>query len=587
MLRRSADKGSSPLASPLRRLWRILPLVAALGVLASLLEGVGIGLFVPLISLLLSNSHPAGVPPALLNLAAQLSGHEARYSAAILAAAILALICLKGVVQAANDSLGAHVEGRIGVDIRQSVTAKLLELDYPFFLTANATRLSHIVITDCWFVQDAAHFVLGLIPALAGVLVFAGLLAWLNLKLFLLVLAAGIGVQAVLRLFERRQRQLGVEFNVYNQRLWDRLLTLVQAPRVIRLFGQQSREADQTSAAIETLRRNVVTGQVAKAIAHSATDALIALLFLVVLVAAFWTGMSIAAITVFLLLLTRVQPHARTITSARFSLARLRGSLAEVEWLLSQRSPRRESQSGADVRIGRDLHFDEVTYSYPDGTRVLDALSAAIPCGEMIAVMGESGSGKTTLVNLLCRLIEPRSGAIRLGSEDIRRIDAQSWHRLVAVAGQDSELVTGTLLENIAYARPGASMEEVVEAARAAGADEFIQALPLGFETPVGPHGYSLSGGQRQRVGLARALLARPDLLILDEATNAVDAATEAEIMTRISAGRFCRTMVIISHRKQTLGRCSQGIVLDKGQVAEAGPLADLAYFKSMAGEDR
>jgi subfamily B ATP-binding cassette protein MsbA len=201
--------------------------------------------------------------------------------------------------------------------------------------------------------------------------------------------------------------------------------------------------------------------------------------------------------------------------------------------------------------------------------------------------MGESGSGKTTLVNLLCRLLEPQAGAVRLGEHDISELDALSWRRRIAVAGQDSELVTGTVFDNISYGRADAPMDEVVEAARAAGAEEFIAALPQGYDTRLGPSGLSLSGGQRQRIGLARALLAQPDLLILDEATNAVDAATEAEIMMRIWKGGFFRTVIVISHRKLTLGRCDHGIVLDKGRVSEAGPLRDLPYFREMAGEPR
>jgi ATP-binding cassette, subfamily B, bacterial MsbA len=588
MLRRSAEPVLHPLAQPLRRLWRFLPLVAVLGLLASLLEGAGIGLFIPLISLLLWNSPATGVQPLLDKVAAQVSGHDPRTAAAILAGAILALILVKGVVQAANDSLAAYVEGRIGSDIRRSVAAKLLDLDYRFFLTADSTRLTHIVVTDCWFVQDAAHVTLTIVPAAAGLLVFATLLAWLNLKLFSIVLIGGIAVLLALRLLEQRQKELGHEFTRRNRWLWERLLTLVQAPRVIRLFGQQQREHQRTSAAIEELRRNVIATQTTKAVVQPALDALMTLVFLTVLVAGYWSGMSMAEITVFLLLLTRALPHGRTITTARFSLARLRGSIAEVEWLLAQRSPPPDPQAaGGEVRIDRDIVLDQVSFVYPDGSRVIDSLSATIPCGATIAVMGESGSGKTTLVNLLCRLLEPQSGTIRVGDDDIASFDPREWRSRIALAGQDSELVTGTVFDNIAYARIDTPMSDVVETARAAGADAFIQALPDGYETRVGPHGYSLSGGQRQRIGLARALLARPDVLILDEATNAVDAATEAEIMERIAQGAFYRTLIVISHRKLTLARCDYGIVLDKGRVSESGPLRDLAYSRDIAGEPR
>jgi len=577
MLGRTAGDSTSPLVPFVRNLRVFLPLVGALGLLASLLEGAGIGLFIPLIALFSSNPGGSGAPSLIGAVAAQFDGYEPQTRAAILALTIFVLILLKGVLQAANDSLAAYVEGRIGSDIRQAVARKLLELEFPFFLQTDGARLSHIVATDCWFVQDAAHSTLALIPAAAGLLVFAAFLAWLNAKLFLLVLFGGAAVQVTLSLFERRQKQLGYEFTRRNQQLWERLLTLVQAPRVIRLFGQQQREEQRTSAAIERLRSNVVASQTTKALVQPAMDAMIALLFLAVLVAGYWEGMSVPAITVFLLLLTRAQPHARRISTARFSLASLRGSLAEVGWLLSQPSPPAAPERiSGNVTIERAVVLEDVRYQYPDGSLVIDGLSATLPGGAAIALMGESGSGKTTLVNLLCGLLEPQSGSIRLGD-----------NRRIAVAGQDSELVTGTVFENIAYGRADASMGDVAWAARASGAEEFIAALPQGYETRVGPSGFSLSGGQRQRIGLARALLTRPDLLILDEATNAVDAATEAEIMKSMRHGGYFQTTIVISHRKLTIGACDYGIVLHNGRVREAGPLNELSYFGEMAGERR
>jgi subfamily B ATP-binding cassette protein MsbA len=202
--------------------------------------------------------------------------------------------------------------------------------------------------------------------------------------------------------------------------------------------------------------------------------------------------------------------------------------------------------------------------------------------GTNTALIGKSGAGKTTIVNLLCRLVEPQAGTIRLGQTLAADIDLQSWRSRVAIAGQDSELVTGSVEENIAYGRPDATAAEIEDAARAAGADCFIADLPQGYATSVGPSGLSLSGGQRQRIGLARALLRQPDLLILDEATNAVDALSEAEIMKLIRDHRYFQTLLIISHRKSTLSACEHGIVLDNGRVSEAGPLASLAYFKTM-----
>jgi subfamily B ATP-binding cassette protein MsbA len=175
---------------------------------------------------------------------------------------------------------------------------------------------------------------------------------------------------------------------------------------------------------------------------------------------------------------------------------------------------------------------------------------------------------------------------MRLGEEDISTIEPDAWRRRIAVAGQDSDLVSGTVAENIAYGRPDAAAADIEAVSRAAGAHSFITALPQGYDTPVESQGLNLSGGQRQRIGVARALLLNPDLLIFDEATNAVDALSDLEIMKLATEHRYFRTLLLIGHRKTTIAACEQGIVLSHGQVAEAGPLAMLDYFRTMAGPD-
>lgn len=587
MQERAGGRWKWPLARVLRKALPAMPLVAALGLLASVLEGAGIGLLIPLLSVLLADSGGAGTLPAPLQAVVRtLDGFDPETRAAALGGAIFGLILLKGIVQGANEWLAASIEGAIGQEIRNRLARTLVRLDYSFFLKQNNARLSHIVATDSWFVQDAVHSALTLIPAAAGLLVFCVLLAWLNLYLFLFVLVGAAGIQVVLGLFERRQKNLSYEFTERSQRLWDRMLTMIQTPRVVRLFGQQDRETERASAAIRRLRQTIQATRITRAFAHPIMDAMIALLFIVVLIAGYRSGMSLPAITAFLLLLTRAQPHARTITAARWGVVSLRGSLQEVAWLLAQ-EPAEPSLPPArvkDVRFDRPIVFKDVSYAYPDGSPALEHVTVTIRPGVATAIIGESGSGKTTMINLLCGLIVPQFGRICLGDEPMEAIDPQNWRRRIAVAGQDPELVSGTVFENIAYGHEEASVPEVKDAARAAGADRFIAGLPQGYDTMLGPNGLNLSGGERQRVALARALLTRPDLLILDEATSAVDAIAESEIMRLIAEHRFFDTILIISHRKTTIAACDDGIVLEDGRVVEAGPLAELGYFRGMAG---
>jgi subfamily B ATP-binding cassette protein MsbA len=586
MLRRSADRPVWPQVPGFRKVAPLLPLVVALGLVGSILEGAGIGLFIPLLSLLLSKSMPAGLPLPIKTVATTFGGYDPQTRTFILAGIIFGLILLKGVVEAANEILAGNIEGRVASELRNRLADQLLGLDYTFFLKQHATRVRNIIATDNWFVLDAVHSMLALIPAVAALVVFAALLAWLNLKLFLIVLVGGTVLETALHLVSVRQERLSAELTSSIHLLWERLSTLAQVPRVIRLFGQQQRERERTDEAVERLRRNTMATRNLRAVVHPTMDAMIALLFLVVLLAGYWSGMSLPTITAFVLLLTRAQPHAKTISTARLGIASFHGSLGEVQWLLSQPTGSEAVAAPRDVRLDVPIVLKGVSYVYPNGNRALDRVTMTIPSGTTTAIIGESGSGKTTLVNLLCRLVEPTSGEIRLGPAAADQFDFGLWRKRVAVAGQDTDLVSGSVAENIGYGCAQASNSEIEDAARAAGAEAFIRRLPEGYETQVGAQGISLSGGQRQRIALARALLTQPDLLILDEATNAVDAITEAEIMKLIAEHRYFHTLLVISHRKTTLAACEHGIVLDHGKVVEQGPLSRLSYFRRMAGDE-
>ena len=586
MLRPAGARRKWPLADIRRKCLRYIPLIAALGLLASLLEGAGIGLLIPLLGLILADPTTTHLPQPLTAAMSLLPESDARARTILLGATIFGLILLKNLVQIVNGRLLASIGARVGADVRKDLARSLLSVDYRFFLEHDTALLTRIMATDSWFVVDAARSALSVVPAAASLLVFAILLAWLNFRLFVLVLVGAACVQAVIYLFERRQERLSREFTASSELLWQRLLTVLQAPRVVRLFGQEAREQERTDAAIERLRRSLRGSSYLTAFIHPAVDALLAILFLTIFLVGYWSGMSVPAVTAFLLLLTRTQAPARTISQARLGIASFEASLREVDWLRSQSGRVAEHLvSDAGVRLDRPILFDDVGYTYPNGYPALEAISCTIEPGVATALLGESGSGKSTLVNLLCRLIEPETGEIRLGADPASQFEAASWRSRIAVAGQDNELVGGTIAENIAYGRPDASLSEIEAVARAAGAAEFISALPEGYQTPVTLQGLSLSGGQRQRIGLARALLRNPDLLILDEATSAVDALSDREIVKLATEHRHFRTLLIISHRKTTVAACQRGIVLQDGRVAEAGPLDDLAYFERMAGE--
>ena len=218
------------------------------------------------------------------------------------------------------------------------------------------------------------------------------------------------------------------------------------------------------------------------------------------------------------------------------------------------------------------VEFDAVRLTYPDRTApAVEDVSFTIAPGETVAVVGPSGSGKTTLVSLLLRFFDPASGAIRVGGVDLRALPTEQLHEMVAVVSQDTYLFHGTLAENIALGRTDAGVDEVRAAAVAAGIDDFVATLPDGYDTPVGERGLTLSGGQRQRVAIARALLKNAPILVLDEATSSVDAASEAAIQATLDRVARDHTTLVIAHRLSTTRSADRVVVLDRGTVAETG----------------
>jgi ATP-binding cassette subfamily B protein len=224
-----------------------------------------------------------------------------------------------------------------------------------------------------------------------------------------------------------------------------------------------------------------------------------------------------------------------------------------------------------------EIVFDHVTFRYKSAeTPIYDAFSLRIAPGERLALVGPTGSGKSTFVKLVQRLYDVQGGRVVIDGQDVARVAQGSLRRGIAVVPQDPALFHRTIAENIAYARPDATPDEVMLAARRARAHDFITRLPKGYETLVGERGVKLSGGERQRVGLARALLAGPRLLVLDEATSALDGRTEAAIQATLRKVRQGRTTLVIAHRLSTIADADEILVLRRGRIVERGRHAEL-----------
>jgi ATP-binding cassette subfamily B protein len=236
-------------------------------------------------------------------------------------------------------------------------------------------------------------------------------------------------------------------------------------------------------------------------------------------------------------------------------------------------------QPGAPVlpSVQGHVRFENVTFRYfGSGEAVLKNVSFEVKPGQAVALLGATGSGKTTIINLLPRFYDPSEGRVTIDDYDLRQVTLDSLRSQTGIVLQETTLFAGTIRDNIAFGKPEASMEEIIAAAQAAAAHDFILSFPEGYDTPVGERGTTLSGGQKQRIAIARALLLSPRILILDDSTSSVDLATEAQIQIALDTLMKGRTSFVIAQRISTVMNADLILVLDKGQIVASGRHADL-----------
>ncbi|MEM7734472.1 MAG: ABC transporter ATP-binding protein, partial [Deinococcota bacterium] len=288
-------------------------------------------------------------------------------------------------------------------------------------------------------------------------------------------------------------------------------------------------------------------------------------------------NLAIEDLVAFVLYLASFYQPLWAVANVSEALERGVASLQRIRDVLSATPGVTDPPQGANLARARgDLVLDHVSFAY-QAEDVLQDVTVNVPAGSSLALVGPTGAGKSTLANLLARFYDPQAGQIKLDGHDLKDISLASLRRNLSVVQQDVFLFYASVAENIRFARPNATDEEVISAAKVASAHDFIEALPQGYDTLVGERGVKLSGGQKQRLSIARAVLKDAPVLILDEATSAVDTETETQIQAALRELMNNRTSVVIAHRLSTIRDADQIAVLDHGRVVELGKHEDIA----------
>src|SRR5215831_14424320 len=366
--------------------------------------------------------------------------------------------------------------------------------------------------------------------------------------------------------------------------------------RVVKGFGQEEQEMQRMEAASEDLFASRMRMARLTARYNPALTAIPSLGLVGVLLLGGWLAIhghvTLGTFLAFSSYLAQLTGPVRILTSLVTIGQEARASAIRVFEVIDSRPVITDKPDAVDLPADANgITFDDVKFGYVPSQPVLRGLTLEVRPGETVAVIGPSGSGKSTLSLLLPRFYDVRGGAIRIGGYDVRDVTQQSLRLAIGMVMEESFLFSDTVRANIAYGLPDATVDQVVAAARAAEADEFIRALPDGYETVVGEQGLTLSGGQRQRVALARALLTDPRILLLDDATSSVDTRVEEEIHATLRRLLVGRTTILVARRRSTLRLADRICLVEDGRVADIGTSEELlarshAYRLLMAGPD-
>lgn len=434
-------------------------------------------------------------------------------------------------------------------------------------------QLLEILATESWAFASAHSSLTRLVINGCSVTVFAASLIALSWRIAVVAFVGSLLLSWCIRLLSAPVWKLGVEARRINQLLAERSLMTLQGMRTIRAFSQEGAHHEDFVFSSAKARIASLKLERLRALLNPVTE--IGYFAILCFFVGFsdWFHATFAVTLASVALLYRLQPHVREFEGNLLYLAQLEPQLRSVLSLLDRRDKQYPKPGSVPIeRLRGGIRFESVRFTYGESSEAaLKDVSFTIPAAATTALVGASGAGKTTIVNLLLRLYCPDRGRIVVDGVALAKLRRGDWLRLLAVAGQDIDLIEGTIEDNIRMARRVASAEEVATAARIAGVMEIIGSLPKGYLNWIGQQGMNLSGGQRQRIALARAVLCDPQFLILDEAMSNLDQPLEETIYSALSERFAGRTVLLITHRLETALAADHIVCLHSGEVLQEG----------------
>jgi subfamily B ATP-binding cassette protein MsbA len=506
-----------------------------------------------------------------------------RMHVAALAALALVLMALVGALASYIDSYYTESVGQwVAHDLRMRAYDHLQRLSLSYYNTHTTGTILSTLTTDIQTIQGfASGSTLDILVDLLTIVCMLGLMLWMNWDFTLIMIA----VTPFLLLFVSRFKKSVKKATHEVRKEQSEILAVVQqgleSMQVVQAFNQEKAEVEALRIVSSATVSAALKARRIKALLSPVVTITVAACTALVL----WRGtalilagkMTIGSFTVYLAYLTQFFKPVKDLATTTNAIAQTAVGAERVRDLLETNSVIVDPADGegSEGLVG-DIEFEHVAFGYDPTVPVLTDVSFRIKPGQFVGIVGPTGGGKSTVLSLIPRFYDVQSGAIRVGGKKIGAYKLRALRERIGYVLQDTVLFRGTILENLAFGRPCATKDEVIAAAKLANVHEFIQNMPLGYDTIVGERGSTLSGGQRQRIGIARVMLRDSPILLLDEPTAALDSETERLVIEALERLMKGRTVIMIAHRLSTIRNADQIIVISGGAVAESGTHGEL-----------
>ena len=505
---------------------------------------------------------------------------------AVLVASIFGIRLLNTLLTVVQQYITATVMPKVTYDIKVKIFAAMQRLSVSFYSSKQTGSLMERIIQDAnqiyWFFIEGIPGIIIESATVIGVLVFMFLMNW---RLTLIVTAAVPVIGVTLYFGDKLFRGMHHGNFLFRSRLSSMVSDNINGQRVIKAFAKEDEEYDRFSGVNEGYRKAELKLALAEATLIPSIEVAVILLSAVILgvggvfvVQGKMTAGTLLSYVVYLEMLREPMQFLSWCANWWSRCADSAQRVFEVCDAQPEITEKEDAEVFHDLRGGIEIR--ELDFEYEPARPVIKKLNLSVKPGQMLGIVGKTGAGKTTIANLIARLYDAKEGSVKIDGIDVRDLKLSELRGNIGLVSQDIYLFMGTIADNIRYAKPEASMDEVIAAAKAAYAHDFIMKLPDAYETRVGAGGQKLSGGERQRVSIARTIIQNPKILILDEATAAMDTETERNIQNSLAKLKTGRTTIAIAHRLSTLRDADELAVISDGTIVEQGAFRDLIAQK-------